>query len=201
MGGGDLVQYVEANEDPVARILKAKSIGRQLLSAVSYCHGRNRIHGGVAPYNVFFDKDLENVKLINFGIPPVVEDEQGQLAGGSLWNGNSYLSPEQFEGKLSLKSDTWSFGCLLLFASTGLRPYHDISDQVELLKVTELLKATPLHYLMTSEDPTPAVLQAQKIINQNPSLRCLLFKCFNFNWASRISAKEMIKDKFFKDAK
>ena len=136
---------------------------------------------------------MEQIKLRNFGIPPIVRDEKGLPVNGSL----CYLSPEQFDGKISIKSDIWAFGCILLFFCTGLRPYYDVSDQVDFLSLMELRRVGPLEYLMQSESSEDEVLNAKIIINQNPVLRCLLFKCFNFNWVGRITSKELMLDKFF----
>jgi serine/threonine protein kinase len=45
-----------------------------------------------------------------------------------------YQSPEYLDNKLTLKSDTWSFGCLLIEIATGIKPYENINDLADLKK-------------------------------------------------------------------
>lgn len=47
---------------------EAAHIMKQLLSAISYCHGRNVCHRDLKPENILLDhSDKNTIKLIDFG--------------------------------------------------------------------------------------------------------------------------------------
>ena len=102
------------------------------------------------------------------------------------------MSPEQLENKLTLKSDIWAFGCVLLELATGLKPYAEITDSLpQLLKVISLDMLNPLEYCLKN------YRKEYDIIIQNPELRYLLNQCFNFNYISRPGASDIAADSFF----
>ena len=57
-----------------------------------------------------------------------------------------YMSPEQFDGKISLKTDIWAFGCILLEFATGLKPYDDVKDENLIPILVSEKKISPLDY-------------------------------------------------------
>ena len=57
-----------------------------------------------------------------------------------------YMSPEQFDGKISLKTDIWAFGCILLEFATGLQPYADVKDENLIPILVSEKKISPLDY-------------------------------------------------------
>lgn len=59
-----------------------------------------------------------------------------------------YMSPEQFEGKLSLKTDIWSFGCVLLQFCTGLKPYDGMTAEIPMTMKIIVEKVSPLDYIV-----------------------------------------------------
>ena len=46
-----------------------------------------------------------------------------------------YMSREQLDGRISLKTDVWAYGCLLYEFATGLRPYHGISNEMAVVEI------------------------------------------------------------------
>ena len=67
-----------------------------------------------------------------------------------------YMSPEQFEGKICLKTDVWAFGCILFELCTGMRPYHEINMNEAVSIIITDHKKTPLDYCLEEANYCPA---------------------------------------------
>ena len=57
-----------------------------------------------------------------------------------------YMSPEQFDGKICLKTDVWAFGCVIFELCTGKRPYHEVIENAQVSLMISEGKITPLDY-------------------------------------------------------
>lgn len=105
------------------------------------------------------------------------------------------MSPEQWEGKLSCKSDIWSFGCMLIELFSGQRPYHDIGVQKDdALKIMKLVmnKVSPLDYIKEN------YREDFDVILNDIQLLKILMRCFFFAFNLRPSAKELLSTAFFR---
>ena len=70
------------------------------------------------------------MKICDLGISAEVEDSKDDDDFYCTIGTFRYMSPEQLENKLTLKSDIWAFGCVLLELATGLKPYCEIEDSI-----------------------------------------------------------------------
>ena len=52
------------------------------------------------------------------------------------------MSPEMHNGPISLKSDIWAFGCILMELSTGLKPFENLEEISLCFKIVQGI--TPL---------------------------------------------------------
>lgn len=93
-----------------------------------------------------FDAEQKNIKLIDLGVSTEFVESEAEDAGTA--GTYRYMSPEQFEGKLSLKTDIWSFGCVLLQFCTGLKPYHAMTEEIPMTMKIILEKISPLDYIV-----------------------------------------------------
>jgi serine/threonine protein kinase len=61
------------------------------------------------------------VKLCDFGVSNILEKTRATRAAncGTI----RYMSPEQLDGKLTIKIDIWGFGCVLLEMILGREPF------------------------------------------------------------------------------
>ena len=94
------------------------------------------------------------------------------------------MSPEQYEGIITFKSDIWSFGCVMLELITGKRPYDGIKME---------------SFVSNSENPLDYFFENHKFEKNKitPDLLLLLQKCFVHNHNSRPSSLELLKLNIF----
>jgi serine/threonine protein kinase len=103
--------------------------GLQIASALEVAHQNGIVHRDIKPSNIFLVDDAASVgechiKLLDFGLVHMVEDDQGLTAEGSVAGTPAFMSPEQARGtKVDARSDLFSFGCVLYAAASGRSPF------------------------------------------------------------------------------
>lgn len=114
----------------------AKSLARQVGSALESAHAQGIVHRDVKPHNVFVTEGSKDhplfVKVLDFGVAKVLGDTQvpgGSAAlteTGTVVGSPPYMSPEQLEGRadVDLRADLWSLAIILYEALTGERPFQ-----------------------------------------------------------------------------
>ncbi len=119
---------------------RAWDIGRTIVAAVAYAHGRRIVHRDLKPANVFLQRDPEGKELtrvLDFGLAKFVDDESDETVltkAGSILGTPAYMSPEQASGAPSdERSDVYSLGIVLFELLTGQRPFQ--GPPVELLRM------------------------------------------------------------------
>ena len=131
--GGTL--YEAVGRDLAFSELKAAKVTRQLLSAVSYLHSQNIVHGDIKPQNIHFRSPKEEmIKLIDFATSRRINAEH---AMHGVFGTSYYLAPEVIEGTYSEKCDVWSVGVILYILLTGEPPFNGATD----VEVVENIKA------------------------------------------------------------
>jgi hypothetical protein len=105
---------------PIDQVLEYST---QVLSALSFAHGRGVTHRDIKPANIMVTSH-GLVKLMDFGIAKSADDMQLTRPGttmGSVY----YISPEQVSGgTVDARSDIYSFGVTLYEMLTGLKPFQ-----------------------------------------------------------------------------
>jgi serine/threonine-protein kinase len=140
----------------------------QVLSALSFAHGRGVTHRDIKPANIMVTSH-GLVKLMDFGIAKSADDMQLTRPGttmGSVY----YISPEQVSGgTVDARSDIYSFGVTLYEMLTGRKPFQaDTSYSVLYAQMNE--KPTPPVEVNPAVPPklNDIVLMAMQ---KNPELR------------------------------
>lgn len=112
-----------------------------IAEALDYAHSQNMIHRDVKPSNILLTQRGQPM-LTDFGIAKILEVEEGQtLTGTGMGVGTpEYMSPEQWKGRSSSRSDIYSLGVVLYEMLAGRKPYiADTPSDLLLKQATEPL--------------------------------------------------------------
>jgi serine/threonine-protein kinase len=108
----------------------------QACAAVDEAHAAGIIHRDLKPGNLFLAKEPEegriSVKVLDFGISKMVEEES-RLTGAGMTMGTAlYMSPEQLRSaaKVDARADVWSLGIILYELVCGAPPFTGSAPQV-----------------------------------------------------------------------
>jgi len=85
----------------------------EIINGIYYLHYNKRIiHRDIKPNNIFLTKEAR-IKIGDFGISRVFDDESTSIASTHLGT-YKYMSPQiSNHTKYTFKSDCWSIGCTL----------------------------------------------------------------------------------------
>ena len=128
-----VLEYVEG--DPIDRHCEARKLdieGRvrlflNVLAAVAHAHANLIVHRDIKPSNVLVSKEGQ-VKLLDFGIAKLLEDEPGVGSPSLLTREGSamtpeYAAPEQVRHEaITTATDIYGLGVLLYVLLTGQHP-------------------------------------------------------------------------------
>ncbi len=140
--GGSLKDRLDA---PDARLPPdvVTRIGAEVADALAAAHALGLIHRDVKPSNILLEEGTERVKLIDFGLA-LVDDDEGHLTRtGCIVGTPAYMAPEQAEGgAVDHRCDLYGLGCVLYRCATGRLPFDGHSAvEIFLAQRTE----TPRH--------------------------------------------------------
>jgi serine/threonine-protein kinase len=118
--GLTLAQRADLGAIPQADIVNYM---QQVLSALSYAHGRGVVHRDIKPANVMVTT-VGVVKLMDFGIARSGVESDLTRPGTSMGS-LAYMSPEQVRGgTVDARSDIYSTGVMMYELFTGRRPFQ-----------------------------------------------------------------------------
>lgn len=166
-----LDDYIKKESGPIKEE-NAIKIMNGLLSGFAYAHSQNIVHRDVKPNNVIISRDFNTVKILDFGIAKIINDNSKNLTKDGTQMGTVYyMSPEQVRGqKIDNRSDIYSLGVTLFQIVTGINPYEKITTEYEIYsKITqeELQDAKSVYPYIS--DKIEAVIK--KATRKNPADR------------------------------
>ncbi|CAG5094233.1 Oidioi.mRNA.OKI2018_I69.XSR.g13372.t1.cds [Oikopleura dioica] len=136
--GGSLVDWIEKMKQAARRTTldEARIIAAQMISGLSYCHGRNKVHLDLKPANIFVARDYITVKIGDFGSAHSVRSVEASLttsSGDGIKCTPLYAAPEMHkkeeEAKKSPRLDVWGFALILQEVLTLEHPFGRVDGQ------------------------------------------------------------------------
>lgn len=133
------MEYVEGQT--LANLLKAEKvlsceravhILAQICDSLSEAHNKGIIHRDLKPDNIYLQKtpgDPDFVKVLDFGIAKLIDDDQTRLTRtGAICGTPQYMSPEQVQSQnLTPQSDIYALGLILFEMLAGKPVFQDES--------------------------------------------------------------------------
>jgi len=124
--GRTLAELLGPDGLPAQRVLE---LALQLADALSALHVLGVVNRDLKPANVMVD-DADRLTLLDLGLARALDESRWPVSGRATTQGTTvgtpdYMSPEQVRGEeLSLASDVFSFGSLLVEMLTGRSPFR-----------------------------------------------------------------------------
>ena len=119
------------HERGVFSIERARSVGHQVLSALSQAHQAGIVHRDLKPSNILLDAD-DRAKLSDFGLCKLL-DEASSTTTGKILGSPHFMAPEQWTGgEVGPYTDVYSFGLVFYFLLTGSLPF-DADDALSIM--------------------------------------------------------------------
>ncbi|CAF3226619.1 unnamed protein product [Rotaria socialis] len=143
-----------------------------------YLHTRNIAQGDLKSHNILLRTDTYQAVICDFGISRVVENETGtkkrnQTAKGTIrWMAPEICAPPPEQS--SFASDVWSYGCIILEATSGRDPWLDqFQDDSILFRALQRKESAPVFTQICTNQSGPS------------HIRKLLLECCSWSKASR----------------
>lgn len=123
VNGGQMLDYIISHGRLKEK--QARKFGRQIASALDYCHKNSIVHRDLKIENILISKE-GNIKIIDFGLSNLFSPRNSlKTFCGSLY----FAAPELLQAKAYTgpEVDVWSFGIVLYVLVCGKVPFDDQS--------------------------------------------------------------------------
>lgn len=169
--GGELYNLIQ--EKGSLTECQAKSIFKQVLLALEFCHLNSVVHRDLKPENILFDAS-GNAKLADFGLGTLLTGEFLLTPCGS----QNYASPEIISGaKYSgTEIDVWSAGVVLYAMVAGTLPFGDESTPVLYSKIKTGNFSMPFGFSTALKD------LIERMLNTHPVARITASEALKHPW-------------------
>jgi eukaryotic-like serine/threonine-protein kinase len=144
--GEDLTQRLSRKPLTISESL---TIVQRASAALVAAHQRGVLHRDIKPSNIFLvDRDVERVKLLDFGIARLASDASRITRSGMLLGTPAYMAPEQAQGSAAHdpRADVFALGCVLFECVIGRPAFEGVHPMAVLAKVI-LEEVPPLRRL------------------------------------------------------
>lgn len=160
--GGSLRAKLKEHPGQPLQIQQALTILWQIGQALHYAHQgtgtKKIIHRDLKPENILFNAEGDPV-VADFGL--AIELASSQTALVEARGTPAYMSPEQFDGQVSVKSDQYALGCIAYELLTGRHPFPGGNALVWHMQHKTLIPDDPTKYnAQVSAVTSQAILKA-----------------------------------------
>ncbi|KAM8972049.1 interleukin-1 receptor-associated kinase 4 [Pelodytes ibericus] len=105
-------------------------------NGIKYLHENNHIHRDIKSANILLD-DTFVPKISDFGLSRGTNKLKQTVMTEKIVGTTAYMAPEALRGEITIKSDIFSFGVVLLEIITGLAPVDEERNPLLLLDIKE----------------------------------------------------------------
>jgi serine/threonine protein kinase len=152
---------------PADRIVE---IGKQLALGLRAAHAEGLIHRDVKPANIWMEAGRTRVKLLDFGVARILDDEPQLTESGMVVGTPAYMSPEQAVGRRGdERSDLFGLGCVLYRLATGRLPFQG-ANALAMLRAVQTSSPEPLETL-NPDLPRPLAELVIWLLQKEPDCR------------------------------
>ena len=96
----------------------------QVAAGLDAAHQKQLVHRDIKPANLWICEDDQRLKILDFGLARISDDNPNLTATGMLAGTPNFMSPEQTRGlELDGRSDLFSLGCVLYRLLAGRLPF------------------------------------------------------------------------------
>ncbi len=146
-GAISLKKWIE--EEPLT-LREFLSIGIQIVENLGKIHAAKVIHKDINPANIVFNTTTGQLKIIDFGIATILQQENPSLKSPNLLEGTlAYISPEQtgrMNRSLDYRTDLYSLGVTFYELLTRQLPF-ETKDPLELVHCHLAKQPLPPHLI------------------------------------------------------
>jgi len=178
MEGGSLTEIIAVSRMSEPQIA---SVCKEILRALTYLHGMNRIHRDIKSDNILLSADGD-VKLADFGYCAQLTEQlnkRNSVVGTPYW-----MAPELIRGMdYGTKVDIWSLGIAAIEMAEGEPPY---------------LEYPPLRALfLIATHGSPSLKEPDK---WSATFKDFMARCLEVDTANRASADQLLRHPFLRMA-
>ncbi len=161
--GGNLSALLQEGPLSVGRTIK---ILGEVGAALDYAHARGVIHRDVKPSNILMD-DTGRAYICDFGLARVVQGIERWTCTGGMIGTPHYMAPEQANGGVDERCDTYSLGVVAYEMLTGSTPFNGDTPLAVLMQHAN----APVPDGLRHRCPESMSLAIQKALAKNPGDR------------------------------
>lgn len=133
--GPTLREWIEKDVSP--RPAVAAMLVHRLCQALCHAHRGGIVHRDIKPENVMIRAEDGVLKLMDFGIAQIVDNQKLTLTG-QLIGSPAYMAPELISGRpLDQRTDLFSIGILLYQLATGELPFSGRNPHEVLTRIAD----------------------------------------------------------------
>jgi len=143
---GDIMKLIKRSKGTLQPLITEPvmvEIVQQILKGLSFLHKiRHQVHRDIKPDNILINSQ-GRVKLTDFGISKELEETISSCKTfvGTLF----YMSPERMENEhYSFPSDIWSLGLVMIEMASGIYPYPESNNFLEMHHTVKLSPSATL---------------------------------------------------------
>ncbi|KAE8615785.1 hypothetical protein XENTR_v10008617 [Xenopus tropicalis] len=137
MPNGSLLDRLACLNDtpPVSWVLRC-NIAYGTANGINYLHENSHVHRDIKSANILLDDTLVP-KISDFGLSRATGQFSKTMMTERIVGTTAYMAPEALRGEITIKSDIFSFGVVLLEIISGLAPVDENRSPSLLLDIKE----------------------------------------------------------------